>query len=563
MDDKFKKGQLSEMENEYVFLKDCAETTQYSNVLKLTVKSTGETQKYSKSEVSVGRAPSMDYHIDNNYVARQQATFIYEREMWFLRDNNSTNGTYINGKRLEPGKKYQLAPNDEICFAKQETVVFDMQEKNEQAKGNPEAKTLVFLEAGMAAFAKSGYKDESSLKLIIAALTEAPLYFPMEIDMSAMFGDLDPTKLKAGDTIQPKKDVRMRILTLCPEGGIEHVAMFTSNDEANKGPSASIVRMYPYDYLPKLIDMDMPVIINPFSDSRFLLSKEIMVDILWPAVQRKNAELSEKTETDEKESPIDRKDQNETAQKKKGFFGKLFGEKSSKPKVNETVQKIYDGMDKDNRDKVFYGGVSSAENILISLTQNVFGNDSVNDININLCFQIYLQTWIRSRGGLNPAFSTPAYIKEALCKRFSTIDANIVLKCVDDSLNEIYSHEPDLKAKADAVEAIQKSVQDNSKKNAEIENAYLDDPEYGLIPAKPVFVNGFGNDKEYLSHLHAEDGTKLSFTRVGSSEVEGIAGPVDLYRLLKPDGTDYMRIFICNYGTSTKKIAPKGTKYLD
>ena len=78
-----------------------------------------------------------------------------------------------------------------------------------------------------------------------------------------------------------------------------------------------------------------------------------------------------------------------------------------------------------------------------------------------------------------------------------------------------------------------------------------------------MFVNGFWNDKEYLSHLHAEDGTKLSFTRVGSSEVEGIAGPVDLYRLLKPDGTDYMRIFICNYGTSTKKIAPKGTKYLD
>lgn len=552
------------MENEYVFLENTAETMQYSNMLKLTVKSTGEIKEFNKSEVYVGRDPANDYYLSGkNYVARQQATFIYERKMWFLRDNNSTNGTYINGKRLEPGKKYQLAANDEICFAKQETVIFDMQEKSGQAKGNPEAKTLVFLEAGMAAFAKSGYKDESSLKLIIAALTEAPLYFPMEIDMSAMFGDLDPTKLKVGDTIQPEKDVRMRILTLCPEGGIEHVAMFTSNDEANKGPSASIVRMYPYDYLPKLIDMDMPVIINPFSDSRFLLSKEIMVDILWPAVQRKNAELSEKTETDEKESPIDRKDQNETAQKKKGFFGKLFGEKSSKPKVNETVQKIYDGMDKDNRDKVFYGGISSAENILISLTQKVFGNDNVNDININLCFQIYLQTWIRSRGGLNPAFSTPTYIKEALCKRFSTIDANIVLKCVAGSLDEIYNHEPDLKTKADAVEAIRRSVQDNSKKNTEIENAYLDDPEYGLTPEKPVFVNGFGNDKEYLSHLYTEDGTKLNFERTLSMKVVGIAGPVDQYKLTLPDGTEYINICICNYGSSNSKTAPKGTKYLD
>ena len=105
----------------------------------------------------------------------------------------------------------------------------------------------------------------------------------------------------------------------CPEGGIEHVAMFTSNDEANKGPSASIVRMYPYNYLPKLIEMDIPVIINPFSESRFLLSKEIMVDILWPAVQRKNAELSEKSGMDENGTPIDSKDQNETVKKRRAF----------------------------------------------------------------------------------------------------------------------------------------------------------------------------------------------------------------------------------------------------
>ena len=66
-----------------------------------------------------------------------------------------------------------------------------------------------------------------------------------------------------------------------------------------------------------------------------------------------------------------------------------------------------------------------------------------------------------------------------------------------------------------------------------IENAYLDDPEYGLIPAKPVFVNGFWNDKEYLSHLHAEDGTKLSFTRVGSSKfISSIDGNTTPYPLV-------------------------------
>ena len=218
-------------------------------------------------------------------------------------------------------------------------------------------------------------------------------------------------------------------------------------------------------------------------------------------------------------------------------------------------------MNKDYREKVFYGSLFSAESILTSLTRAVFG--TMNDMNIDLCFQIYLQTWIQSRGGLNPTFSTPTYIKQALCEKFSTVNSNVVSKCVTHSLCEIYRHEPELKKRAAAIEAIQKSVCDNAQKNVVIENAYLDDPEYGLVPEKPVFVNGFGDDKAYLSHLHSEDGTKLSFVRVGSSEIKGISGPVDMYRLLLPDGTDYLRVFICNYGSSTKKAAPKGTKYLD
>ena len=517
------KGKTLIMENEYVMRSN--ETTIYSSTLRLTIECTGETKEYNKAEVHVGRDPANDFYISGTkYVARHQATFIYEREMWFIRDNDSTNGTYINGKRLESGKKYQLVPNDKISFAKQDTVVFEKRDNGKSANGNPEEKTLLLLEAGMTAFAKSGYKNDDSLKLVIAALTEAPLYFPMEIDMSAMFGYVDPTTLKAGDTIQAQKDFRMRILTLCPEGGIEHVAIFTSNDEANKGPSVSIVRMYPQDYLPKLIEMDKPVIINPFSESRFLLSKQMMIDILWPAVQRKN-NTDALVESDKQvtNDAVTNQPAKETPPKKKSFFEKLFNEKSTKPNANETVRKIYDDMDKDNRDKVFYGGLSSAEDILVSLTKAVFGSDKVNDLNIKLCFQIYLQTWIRSRGGFNPVFSTPDYIAQALCKKFSGTEPSIVIKCVTYSLSKIYSHEPDLKAKADAVMAIQQNVHDNAQKNAGIENAYLNDPEYGLVPEKPIFVNGFGNDKAYLSHLHTDNGTKLSFTRVGSSEIEGIA----------------------------------------
>lgn len=86
------------------------------------------------------------------------------------------------------------------------------------------------------------------LKLIVAALSNAPLYFPVEIDIEAMLGNVDAAKLKPGDTLQPQKDVKMRILTLALESGDEFVPMFTSNDKANKGPSASIIRYYPLSF---------------------------------------------------------------------------------------------------------------------------------------------------------------------------------------------------------------------------------------------------------------------------------------------------------------------------
>lgn len=811
--------QVKQDDSEYVLLDPEITTILYSDTLKFTSESTGETKEYHKTEVNVGRDPSNDYHLaGKTYVARRQATFLYERQMWFLRDNNSTNGTYINGKRLAPGKKYQLATNDEISFAKQETVVFDKHMRPEQPNGDPEAKAIVFLEAGMATFAKSQYKDDAALKLIVAALMDAPLYFPVEIDLSAMLGSIDPTKLKAGDTIEPQKDVRMRILTLCPEGGVETVPMFTSNEEANKGPGASMIRFYPQDYLPKLIEMDKPVIINPFSESRFLLSKQIITEILWPAVQRKVADNNSKQDsTAEKNSvsdnlvgskidgryavlkllgqggffktylvvdekcnkswamkvcdknhrsysptlrevilqephmmmkldhpavprvvdivedenriciireyiegqtldsvlqengPIkqetvltwaqqlcdvlrylhkqnppyiyrDMKPANVILQpcgnvklvdfgavtvydalrnqddcilgtkgyaapeqyagksdprsdiyglgmtlhhlltgvdpnmppyetkpirainpnlsrdleaiilrctqlnpedrfqncdellaalqggsiyppKKKGLFEKLFGGKSAKPKLNAKVEKIYEGMNKEYREKVFYGSVISANIILTTMTRNVFGTE--NDANIDMCFQIYLQTWIRSHGGLDPTFSTPSYIQQALRERFSSVDSALVSKCVTHALCEIYEREPELKKRICAIEAVQNNVRANAQKNMAIENLYLEDPEYGLVPGKPIFINGFGKDKEYFSHLYSENDEKLSFERVGSSEVPGIAGPIDLYRLILPNGNDYLRIFMCNYGSSYKKITPKGVKYID
>lgn len=288
--------EIYDLDAEYVRLPADVTSILYGDTIRLFDTDTNREIKIQKAKFDVGRSTECELQISNESISRFHASFYYESSAWFIMDRGSTNGTWLNGERMQRGKKYQLKTNDEINFAMAKKVIFDKHERFEQPTGDTDAKALAFLEAGMATFAKSDHKDEVSLKLIIAALSDAPLYFPVEIDLEAMLGTVDPMKLKPGDTLQPQKDVKMRIRTLAFESGDEFIPMFTSNAEVNKGPSASIIRFYPQDYLPKLVQMDKPVIINPFSENRFLLSKQLITEVLLPLVENKTKPQSEVVE---------------------------------------------------------------------------------------------------------------------------------------------------------------------------------------------------------------------------------------------------------------------------
>lgn len=112
--------------SEYVLL-DPGTTAFFSDdTLRLKFEDTGETVSIQKKVVSAGRDAACDLPLKGKkFVARRHAFFFFEREMWFVLDNYSTNGTYLNGVRLLPGKKYQLNPNDRVRFAGDVTVTFE------------------------------------------------------------------------------------------------------------------------------------------------------------------------------------------------------------------------------------------------------------------------------------------------------------------------------------------------------------------------------------------------------------------------------------------------------
>jgi len=71
--------------------------------------------KIDQDEVIIGRDSGNDVQIDNVAVSREHAKIIRDQNYYFIEDLNSTNGTFINGKKIN--KKF-LKENDEISIGK-------------------------------------------------------------------------------------------------------------------------------------------------------------------------------------------------------------------------------------------------------------------------------------------------------------------------------------------------------------------------------------------------------------------------------------------------------------
>ena len=260
--------------------------------INLTDKKTGKVISFQKNIVHVGRSVGCDIDFDKEYryVARMQATFFCENGKWYLQDNCSTNGTYVNGKRLDSGERYLLEPGDEIDFAHSAVFIYEQTiEKKEMPQEEPQqieegSKELAILEAAIQAFAQADYTGNELLRMIFLALLRAPLYFPVDIDMEALFGNINPENLKSGEYIKPDKDVKMKFLTLTVKEGETFIPAFTSSEEAQKGESASVIRIYPQDYLPMVLPMENDMVINPFGTAHFILGHQVIKEALVPLV---------------------------------------------------------------------------------------------------------------------------------------------------------------------------------------------------------------------------------------------------------------------------------------
>ena len=87
----------------------------------------------------IGSSRSVDVHIDQKFISRRHAQVRCLNDVFYISDLGSTNGTFLNGSRIEDNQEVVLKDGDEIVFARDE-IAFMFSDPNQTVRltGPPE-----------------------------------------------------------------------------------------------------------------------------------------------------------------------------------------------------------------------------------------------------------------------------------------------------------------------------------------------------------------------------------------------------------------------------------------
>lgn len=90
----------------------------------------GEAFTLNLSKMSIGRDPDNDIFLDDVTVSRKHATISFENGQYFLADDGSLNGTYVNQERIDSS---MIKRGDEIQIGKYKMILLAGAERRRNA----------------------------------------------------------------------------------------------------------------------------------------------------------------------------------------------------------------------------------------------------------------------------------------------------------------------------------------------------------------------------------------------------------------------------------------------
>lgn len=79
--------------------------------------STGEVRKITSNPFLIGKSQSCDLVVQSNYVSRHHAEILRSSDKYFIKDLNSTNGTFVESFKLPAETEIELKNEQTIIFA--------------------------------------------------------------------------------------------------------------------------------------------------------------------------------------------------------------------------------------------------------------------------------------------------------------------------------------------------------------------------------------------------------------------------------------------------------------
>ena len=262
---------------------------------------------------------------------------------------------------------------------------------------------------------------------------------------------------------------------------------------------------------------------------------------------------------------------------KKNFLTKEF---------EENLVAFYDQLPAPMKHNVYHDDYAFFRETMIDLYKQCLGDSyfALPKADIPTCNAIYNDVWVRRLTGASDVTEVYRSLKNKRSYMDDIILQQLIIISWEIMKNENGSSrviepddlsrtkEPDdllrtkesddlLKMKESDVlsRMLKNEVIGNPEGDSGAEKRYQNDPDYGLVPEKPIFVNGFMGSHSYLSMLQTDKGELLRTERRGSTKAEGINGPVDIYDTFRVnDHSAYGTIYICLYGNSNSNQAPKG-----
>ena len=75
------------------------------------------------AKITIGRDSDNDVVVDNKLASRHHAIIQKIKNAYFIKDDNSTNGTLVNGVKIPKDKYVKLNPGDKITIGNMSLVI--------------------------------------------------------------------------------------------------------------------------------------------------------------------------------------------------------------------------------------------------------------------------------------------------------------------------------------------------------------------------------------------------------------------------------------------------------